>query len=145
MGLKASRIRVPGPAGHDDPAAVALCTRAAAGDKGAWDEIVERYAPMVWSICTGFRLNGRDLEDVAQNVWLLLVEQLGKFPDPAALAGWLAVTTRRECRRMVTAARGPEPPEPPEPQPRPTRRSSWPNGMRRCGRRSPSSLPPASG
>ena len=114
MGLKASRIRVPGPAGHDDPAAVALCTRAAAGDKGAWDEIVERYAPMVWSICTGFRLNGRDLEDVAQNVWLLLVEQLGKFPDPAALAGWLAVTTRRECRRMVTAARGPEPPEPPD-------------------------------
>jgi RNA polymerase sigma factor (sigma-70 family) len=114
MGLKASRIRVPGPAGHDDPAAAALCTRAAAGDQGAWDEIVERYAPMVWSICTGFRLSDGDLEDVAQNVWLLLVEQLGKFPDPAALAGWLAATTRRECRRVVTAARGPGPPEPPD-------------------------------
>jgi len=107
MGLKASR---PGLAGHDDPAAAALPTRAAAGDQGAWDEIVERYAPMVWSICTRFRLSDRELEDVAQNVWLQLVEQLAKPPEPAALAGWLAAATRRECRRVVTAARGPEPP-----------------------------------
>src|SRR6185312_5724753 len=97
-------------AGHHDPAAAALPARAAAGDQGAWDEIVERYAPMVWSICTRFPLSDRDLEDVAQNVWLQLVEQLGKPPEPAALAGWLAAATRRECRRVVTAARGPEPP-----------------------------------
>ena len=113
MGLKASRIRVPGLAGHHDPAAAALCTRAAAGDQGAWDDIVERYAPMVWSICTKFRLSDRDLQDVAQNVWLLLVEQLGKLPEPAALAGWLAATTRRECIRAA-AARIPEPLEPPD-------------------------------
>src|SRR5690348_11718987 len=115
MGLKASRIRVPGLAGHYDPAAAALCTRAAAGDQGAWDDIVERYAPMVWSICTRFGLSGRDLEDVAQNVWLLLVEQLGKLPEPAALAGWLAATTQRECLRAATAPRRPEPLEPLEP------------------------------
>jgi len=115
MGLKASRIRVPGLARHHDPAAAALCTRAAAGDQGAWDDIVERYAPMVWSICTRFRLSDRDLEDVAQNVWLLLVEQLGKLPEPAALAGWLAATTRRECLRVATASRRPEPLEPLEP------------------------------
>ena len=107
MGLKASR---PGLAGHDDPAAAALPARAAAGDQGAWDEIVERYAPMVWSICTRFRLSDRELEDVAQNVWLQLVEQLGEPSEPAELAGWLAAATRRECRRVVTAARGPEPP-----------------------------------
>jgi len=99
MGLKASR---PDMAGHDDPAASALPARAAAGDQGAWDEIVERYAPMVWSICTRFRLSDRDLENVAQNVWLLLVEHLGKLPEPVALAGWLAATTRRECLRVVT-------------------------------------------
>jgi RNA polymerase sigma factor (sigma-70 family) len=110
MGLKASW---PGLAGHHDPAAAALCTRAAAGDQGAWDDIVERYAPMVWSICTRFRLSGRDLEDVAQNVWLL-VEQLGQLPEPAALAGWLAATTRRERLRAATASRGPEPLEPPD-------------------------------
>jgi RNA polymerase sigma factor (sigma-70 family) len=113
MGLKASRIRVPSLAGHHDPAAAALCTRAAAGDQGAWDDIVERYAPMVWSICTRFRLSDRDLENVTQNVWLLLVEQLGKLPEPAGLASWLAATTRRECLRAATS-RGPEPLEPPD-------------------------------
>ena len=68
---------------------------------------------MVWSICTRFRLSDRDLEGVTQNVWLLLVEQLGKLPEPAALASWLAATTRRECLRVATSRR-PEPPEPPD-------------------------------
>ena len=111
MGMKAGGIGVPGRAGHDDPAAAALSTRAAAGDQRAWDEIVERYAPMVWSIGTRFRLSDRDLEDVAQNVWLLLTEQLGKLPEPAAVSAWLAVTTRRECLRVVTSTRGPQPDE----------------------------------
>ena len=90
---------------RDDPTVVALVTRAAGSDQGAWDEIVERYAPLVWSICTGFRLSSHDTEDVAQSVWLLLVGQLGTLREPAALPGWLATTTRRECLRAVTAGR----------------------------------------
>ena len=90
---------------RDDPTVVALVTRAAGSDPAAWNEIVERYAPLVWSICARFQLIGSDREDVAQNVWLLLVEQLGKLREPAALPGWLATTTRRECLRVVAAAR----------------------------------------
>ena len=90
---------------RDDPTVVALVARAARGDPGAWDEIVERYAPLVWSICARFGLSNHDREDVAQNVWLLLVEQLGKLREPAALPGWLATTTHRECLRVVTVAR----------------------------------------
>jgi RNA polymerase sigma factor (sigma-70 family) len=90
---------------RDDPTVVALVTRAAGSDPAAWNEIVERYVPLVWSICGRFQLNTSDREDVAQNVWLLLVEQLGKLREPAALPGWLATTTHRECLRVVTAAR----------------------------------------
>ena len=90
---------------RDDPTVIALVTRAAGSDPTAWDEIVERYAPLVWSICTRFQLSNHDREDVGQNVWLLLVEQLGKLREPAALPGWLATTTHRECLRVVTAAR----------------------------------------
>ena len=90
---------------RDDPTVVALVTRAAGGDPTAWDEIVERYAPLVWSICARFQLSSHDREDVGQNVWLLLVEQLGKLREPAALPGWIATTTYRECLRVVTAAR----------------------------------------
>jgi RNA polymerase sigma factor (sigma-70 family) len=89
---------------RDDPTVVALVARAAGGDPGAWIEIVERYAPLVWSICTRFQLSNQDTEDVGQNVWLLLVEQLGKLREPAALPGWLATTTHRECLRVVTSA-----------------------------------------
>jgi RNA polymerase sigma factor (sigma-70 family) len=90
---------------RDDPTVVALVTRAAGGDPTAWEEIVERYVPLVWSICARFQLNKSDREDVAQNVWLLLVEQLGKLREPAALPGWLATTAYRECLRVATAAR----------------------------------------
>jgi RNA polymerase sigma factor (sigma-70 family) len=90
---------------RDDPTVIALVTRAAGGDPAAWDEIVERYAPLVWSICARFGLSNHDREDVGQNVWLLLVEQLGKLREPAALPGWLATTTHRECLRVVTVAR----------------------------------------
>lgn len=89
---------------RDDPSVVALVVRATAGDQVAWDEIVERYAPLVYGICTRYRLSRHDIEDVGQTVWLLLVEHLDKLREPAALPGWLATTTARECLRVVAAA-----------------------------------------
>jgi RNA polymerase sigma factor (sigma-70 family) len=88
---------------RDDPRVVALVTRASGGDPDAWHELVERYASLVYTICTRYRLSNHDIEDVGQSVWLLLVEQLGKLREPAALPGWLATTTARECLRVVTA------------------------------------------
>lgn len=85
---------------RDDPIVIALVARAARGEQSAWDEIVERFAPLVWSICRRFRLAEADALDVAQNVWLRLVEYLPSLREPAALPGWLATTTRRECLRV---------------------------------------------
>ena len=63
---------------------------------------------MVYTICTRYQLSNHDIEDVGQSVWLSLVEQLGKLREPAALPGWLATTTSRECLRVVTASRAAE-------------------------------------
>jgi RNA polymerase sigma factor (sigma-70 family) len=90
---------------RDDPAVVALVAAAGAGDQGAWNDLVERYAPLVWSICRRYELSRHDAEDVGQTVWLLLVEQLPRLREPAALPGWLAATTAHECLRVVKAAR----------------------------------------
>jgi RNA polymerase sigma factor (sigma-70 family) len=92
---------------RDDPVVTDLVARARDGDKQAWDAIVERYAPLIWSICRSYRLDGPDADDVGQNVWLQLVARLDKIRDPAALPGWLATTTRRDCLRVLRAARGP--------------------------------------
>jgi RNA polymerase sigma factor (sigma-70 family) len=80
-----------------------LVTGARNGDSEAWDEIVERYASLIWSICRRHRLDDADTEDVGQVVWLRLMSQLGKLRDPAALPGWLATTTRRECLQVLYA------------------------------------------
>jgi RNA polymerase sigma factor (sigma-70 family) len=87
-----------------------LVMRARDGDQRAWDAIVERYASLVWSICRRYRLSGADADDAGQAVWLHLVGQLDKIRDPAALPGWLATTTRRECARLVRAAQRTQPP-----------------------------------
>ena len=92
---------------HDELAVTDLVTRARNGDKQAWDTLVERYVPLIWSVCRRHRLGGADANDVGQIVWLRLVDQLDKIRDPAALPGWLATTTRRECGRVLRTARGP--------------------------------------
>ena len=90
---------------RDDPSVIVLVARAAAGDQAAWNEIVERYSPLVWSICVRYQLDREDASDVGQSVWLLLVERLGSLREPAALPGWLATTTQRECLRLLREGR----------------------------------------
>ena len=82
-----------------------LVTRARDGDQQAWDAIVERYAPLMWSICRSYRLGRADTDDVAQTVWLQLVTYLGTLRNPAALGAWLATTTRHECARASRTPR----------------------------------------
>ena len=89
----------------DDLVVTDLVTRARYGDQQAWDTLVERYAPLVWSICRSYRLTRADTDDVGQTVWLRLVTHLDSLRDPAALAGWIATTTRRECGKACRAAR----------------------------------------
>ena len=93
---------------NDDPSVTDLVTRATNGDQGAWGALVDRYAPLIWSICRKHSLGDADAHDVGQAVWLQLVNQLSDVRDPAALAGWLAATTRRECGKVRRAAREPK-------------------------------------
>jgi len=86
------------------PSVTDLVTRARNGEQQAWDALVERYAPLVWSICRRYRLSAADADDAGQAVWLHLVGQLDNIRDPAALPGWLATTTRHECGRILRAA-----------------------------------------
>ena len=88
----------------DNLQVIDLVTRAGNGDQEAWDALVERYAPLIWSICRRYQLRGADAEDVGQGVWLHLVDQLDNLRDPAALPGWLATTARRECFRVQRSA-----------------------------------------
>ena len=88
----------------DELLAADLVTRARNGDRQAWDALVERYAPLVWSICRRHRLGAAEAGDVGQTVWLRLVDELATVRDQAVLPGWLATATLRECGRVLRAA-----------------------------------------
>jgi RNA polymerase sigma factor (sigma-70 family) len=107
---------------RDDASVIDLVARVGDGDQDAWNELVERYSPLVWSICLRYRLDRDDIEDVRQSVWMLLIERIGTIREPAALPGWLSTTTRNECLRVLRVSRrhnhGSLPPEdlmPPDP------------------------------
>jgi RNA polymerase sigma factor (sigma-70 family) len=105
----ASYVPAPQDAGQarDNSVLADLVACARRGDIQAWNALVERYAPLIASICRKHRLGQADAEDVGQSVWLRLVAHLDNIREPAALPGWLAVTTRRECVRVAREARGP--------------------------------------
>jgi RNA polymerase sigma factor (sigma-70 family) len=93
----------------DDPSVADLVARARNGDRQAWDVLVERFVPLIWSICRRHQLGDADANDAGRNVWLQLVQELDLIRDPATLPGWLAMTTRRECGRILRASPGPQP------------------------------------
>lgn len=105
---------------RDDPTVVRMVEGARSGDKGAWDELVERYAPLVWSVSRRFRLAAEDIDDVGQTVWLLLIEHLPDLREPAALPGWIVTTTQHECLRLLRTGRRTEPTDPADVPPDPS-------------------------
>jgi RNA polymerase sigma factor (sigma-70 family) len=78
-----------------------LVSAAAAGDRAAWERLVDRFSGLVWSVARSYRLDDVDAADVFQTTWLRLVEHVDALRNPDALAGWLATTTRNECLRML--------------------------------------------
>lgn len=93
------------PRGSDDTAAshavAALVESAIAGDHASWNQLIERYMPLVLSIVRRHRLRDDDAEDVVQMVWLRLVEKLAEVRQPEALPGWITTTTRHECLHLI--------------------------------------------
>lgn len=75
-----------------DTALVAACR---GGSEQAWRLLVERYARLVHSIPVRHGLSPSEVDDVGQEVFLALAQQLDSIEDPSRLAGWLATTARR--------------------------------------------------
>lgn len=100
---------------EDDQSDVALLVAAAAqGDEGAWGEIVDRFTPLLVAVVLRYRLSSGELQDVAQTVWLRLIEHLGELREPRALPMWLITTAKREALRSVRATTRMQPADPQE-------------------------------
>ena len=100
MALDQSAIRQASPTREQELVA-GLVNAAAAGDSASWEKLVDRFAPTVWAIARGHRLNNADAADVSQTTWLRLVENLDRIQQPERVGAWLATTARRESLRIL--------------------------------------------
>ena len=75
-----------------------LVSRCRAGDEAAWNELVERFSRYVYAIAVqGFRLPQHDAEDVFQEVFARVYQQLERLRNDEAIRPWIGQLTRRLC------------------------------------------------
>ena len=79
----------------------ALFIAARSGDRGAWVEMVDRLAPAIWAVSASYRLTPAEREDLAQTVWLRLVDKHDTIREPAAVAGWVKRTAQNAAADMM--------------------------------------------
>jgi len=79
--------------------------RAAAGDRTAWERLIDQYSRLIWAMTRDFKLAESDAADIVQATWLRLLEHIDRIEHPDRLGSWLATTARHECLRHVTAAK----------------------------------------
>lgn len=84
-----------------EPTTTALLEAVIRGSSDAWNELVDRYGRLVWSVTRSFRLDEATAADVSQTVWLRLTENCERIHKPEKLASWLATTTRNEALKVV--------------------------------------------
>ena len=82
-----------------------LVRLAAAGDKSAWERLVDQYSRLIWAMTRDFRLAEVDAADVVQATWLRLLEHIDRIEYPERIASWLATTARHECLRHLAASK----------------------------------------
>ena len=98
-GRSSRRLRTPDPA--DRQVVATLVVDAAAGDRDAWNALVDTFAPTVWAVARGHRLGASDATAVFRTTWLRLLEHLELIEQPAKIGLWLAMTARRESLRLA--------------------------------------------
>ena len=82
---------------QDDPKLITACL---AGKQNAWDELVERYGRLIYSIPRKYGFCDADADDVYSSVFTILFRKLDTVRDQSRLAAWIIRTTHRECYRI---------------------------------------------
>ena len=83
---------MPREAGGSDTALVEACLR---GEADAWEQLVRRYAGLVYSVARRYGLGEEDAADVFQGTWSALWERLAEVRNRARLGPWLITVAGR--------------------------------------------------
>jgi RNA polymerase sigma-70 factor (ECF subfamily) len=86
-----------------NPTDAELVESCLAGQRGAFDLLVERHQRHVYQLCFRFVGNHEDASDLAQDVFIRAYRGLGKFKGEASLGTWLYRIAVNVCLNKVGA------------------------------------------
>lgn len=84
-----------------DKELLAACRR---GEETAWEELVNRYQRLIFTIPRRAGLDEDQSADVLQEVFATLLRKLNDIDDPERLHAWLVTTARRTTARVISKA-----------------------------------------
>ncbi|MHC4521727.1 MAG: RNA polymerase sigma factor [Planctomycetota bacterium] len=82
----------------EQPSDAELVQAATAGNRDAYGQLYDRYAPLVRAVCYDQTRSLADAQDLAQDVFLRAYKGLGSLRAPARFGGWLVGIARLRCR-----------------------------------------------
>lgn len=71
------------------------------GDKGAYAQLVDRYARRVFGVCLGVLGNVHDAEDAAQDSLIAGFTRIGGLKDAGQFGGWITTIARNQCLDLM--------------------------------------------
>lgn len=74
-----------------------IIVAAAAGDKAAFSQLYQQFAPRVYNLVFRSVRNAHSAEDVCQEVWVRAYQKLPGLREPAAFSTWLYRIASRAC------------------------------------------------
>src|SRR3989442_15844519 len=74
-----------------------LIVRAQAGDRSAYETIVNQFSAMVFRLISRFFRSREDVEDMAQDVFLKVFSRIDQVHPDENFPGWLARVTVNTC------------------------------------------------
>lgn len=77
-----------------------LVRRCQHGDREAWDEFLDRYGRLVWSVAHRQGASAEEAEEIFQRSWVALVEGIQRLEDPDRVVSWVAATARHHAWRL---------------------------------------------
>src|SRR5262249_56539610 len=78
----------------DDKSLVERCRQ---GDDDAWREMVDRFGQKVFSVAYHFTLKREDAEELAQEIFLKIFENLHRYDGGFPLVAWIVSLSRNLC------------------------------------------------
>lgn len=87
---------------ESDAVLVGRCLR---GDERAWEQIIERYKRLIYSIPLKYNATVDDAGEIFQAVCVDLVTELPRLRKPEALKGWLVSVTKHKALKWKVQSR----------------------------------------